>query len=106
MGVWDWNVVTGELVWDDQIARLHGFEPDDFDGTLSAFLSRIHPEDEPDVAAGIQEALARGGAFQTEFRVQRPDGTTAWIQGRGRAVLDADGLPVRMLGVGADTTEL
>jgi PAS domain S-box-containing protein len=106
MGVWDWDVVTGELAWDEQIARLHGFEPEEFDGTVATFLSRIHPDDQAAVANEIQEALARGGPFLTEFRVRRPDGTTAWIQGRGRAVLDADGLPVRMVGVGSDTTQL
>ncbi|MGD9796768.1 MAG: SpoIIE family protein phosphatase [Acidimicrobiia bacterium] len=67
---------------------------------------RIHPEDLPSVTAEIQEALERGGAFHTEFRVVRPDGSTAWIQGRGRAVHDAAGVPVRMLGIGSDTTQL
>jgi len=80
MGVWDWDVVTGVFTWDDQIARLHGIGPNDFDGTLASFLSRVRPEDEPAVSAAFEEALHRGGEFRTEFRVVRPDGTTAWIQ--------------------------
>ena len=106
MGVWTWEPESGQLIWDDQIARLHGFDPEDFDGTLAAFVARIHPDDEPHLSAAIQRARATGGAFVVEFRVLRPDGTTAWIQGRGQAVMDADGTCVRVVGVDADTTLL
>jgi PAS domain S-box-containing protein len=107
LGVWDWNVVTGELVWSRRIAELHGFDPPEaFDGTLDMFLSRIHGDDLPAVQAAIQQALTRGGSFATEFRVLRPDGSTAWIQGWGEAVVDADGTPLRMTGVGMDATVL
>jgi PAS domain S-box-containing protein len=106
MGVWDWDVVTGAVVWDDQLARLHGFGPDDVGGPIATFLSTIHADDQDAVSSELQEALAKGGPFLTEFRVLRADGTTAWVQLRGRAVLDAEGIPVRMIGIGLDTTQV
>jgi PAS domain S-box-containing protein len=106
MGVWDWNPITGELIWDDAVARLHGIDPHEFDGQMSTFLGRVHPDDRAALETNINEALASGGTFATEFRVLHPAGTTAWVQGRGYVFTDEAGRPTRMLGVGLDTTTL
>ncbi|HVF60527.1 MAG TPA: PAS domain-containing protein [Thermoanaerobaculia bacterium] len=43
MGVWDWNVRTGELRWSDSLEPLHGLEPGTFGGTFEHFQQLIHP---------------------------------------------------------------
>ena len=106
IGVWDWDVVTGRLFWDATIARLHGVDPENFEGTIETFFARVHPDDRPRVQTAIDAALRRGGSFLTEYRVVHPSGETRWIQGRGTAVLAADGTPLRMIGLGMETTEL
>ena len=106
MGVWDWNPITGELIWDDAVAELHGVDPKTFDGQMTTFLGSVHPDDRPALEANIGQALAQGGSYAAEFRVMRPDGTTAWVQGRGHVFTDDAGRAVRMLGVGLDTTAL
>ena len=106
IGVWDWDVVTGRLFWDATIARLHGVDPENFEGTIETFFVRVHPDDRPRVQTAIDAALRRGGSFLTEYRVVHPSGETRWIQGRGTAVLAADGTPLRMIGLGMETTEL
>ncbi len=105
VGVWDWNIATGELVWDDTIARLHGIDPAAFDGTMEMFFARVHPDDQAALQTAIAAALEHAGRFLTEFRVVGAD-ATRWIQGRGAVVTDDAGAPVRMLGIGLDTTEL
>lgn len=106
IGVWDWNVVSGDLAWDDEIARIHGLEPTAFDGTLATFLSHVHEADQPTVTGAIQDALARGGDFHTEFRVVGRDGSTTWVQERGKVILDEKGTARRVVGIGSDTTAL
>jgi PAS domain S-box-containing protein len=106
VGVWDWDLTTGELYWDPQTAVLHGFAPDTFDGRLETFFERVHPDDLGPLQATIQAAVDAGGPFQAEFRVSHPDGSTRWVEGRGGAVTDAAGRTVRMVGLGIDTTHL
>jgi PAS domain-containing protein len=106
VGVWDWSVTTGELVWDETIARLHGVDPATFDGTMEAFLACVHPADRRTLEDAIAKSVEAGSSFLTEFRVVRLDGETRWIQGRGGAVVGPDGRTTRMVGLGMDTTEL
>ena len=106
VGVWDWDVATGDLYWDEQTAVLHGFDPDAFDSRIESFFARVHADDLGPLQATIDATLAGGGAFQAEFRVIHPDGSVHWVQGRGAVEADADGRPVRMVGLGIDTTNL
>lgn len=106
VGIWDWTIPTGDLVWDETIARLHGVDPATFDGTMEAFLARVHPDDRRGLEEAINDAVAAGGSFLTEFRVVRPTGETRWIQGRGAAIPGPTGVATRMVGLGMDTTEL
>ena len=58
IGVWDWDVVTGRLFWDATIARLHGVDPENFEGTIETFFVRVHPDDRP----RVQSTNVRGSA--------------------------------------------
>jgi PAS domain S-box-containing protein len=104
MGTWDWNIRTNELFWSDEIPRIHGLTMDQFDGRMDTWIKTIHPEDLPGVQAKIEKALAEKSEYYAEFRVIWPNGETHWLLGRGRVILDNDGNPVRMVGVGGDIT--
>ncbi|MGE3276771.1 MAG: ATP-binding protein [Vicinamibacterales bacterium] len=98
MGTWDWDLVTNEVQWSDNLATIHGLPPDAFDGTFASYEKEIHPEDRPRVYASIDRALREGAAHDVEYRLVAPDGTVRWCEGKGR-VEHEDGRPARMSGV-------
>ncbi|HEX2254672.1 MAG TPA: PAS domain S-box protein [Thermoanaerobaculia bacterium] len=105
MGVWDWNVRTGELQWSDSLEPLHGLAPGTFGGTFDHFLQLVHPQDRGAVEAAIQQALEDREEFYVEFRNVRPDGSVHWIAGSGKVYAGEDGTPLRMIGIGLDVTQ-
>ena len=105
MGVWDWNVRTGELKWSDSLEPLHGLAPGTFGGTFEHFQQLIHPDDREAVQSAIREALETGGEFYIEFRNLRPNGGIHWIAGSGKVFYGDDGQPLRMIGIGLDVTQ-
>ncbi|MFI0816357.1 SpoIIE family protein phosphatase [Streptomyces sp. NPDC021098] len=104
VGSWEWDIRTGEMVWDAAGLRLLGI-PRDYERRIESWVGLIHPEDVPRVMAATQEALHGHGVYEAEYRVCRPDGTTGWVQSRAHLVLDGHGEPVRMIGRVWDTTE-
>ena len=106
IGIFDWNVKTGGLVWTEQEQRLFGLEPGQFEGGIEGWASRVHPEDLPSVQQRLQDAMAAGAqTVDFDFRVLLPGGETRHIEGSGRILYDADGAPERMIGVNMDVTE-
>ena len=65
----------------------------------------IHPEDQPQVMAAINEALRIRSMFAMEHRVRRVDGTWGWMLSRAVPMLDANGEIVEWFGASADVTE-
>jgi PAS domain S-box-containing protein len=102
MGTWDWNIHTGELNWSENIAPIHGINPEQFDGTLETWLKTIHPDDLPMVQANIQKAIEERSDYYVEFRTIWADGKEHWVSGQGKVIPGADGQPERMVGIGAD----
>ncbi|MEX5719840.1 SpoIIE family protein phosphatase [Geodermatophilus maliterrae] len=106
IGSFDWDLVTGRLTWDDQMLALFGYESGEFGGTIDAFAARVHPEDRERTLQALQGAVDTCGEYSAEFRVVLPSGELRWVQGRGRALADDRGAPVRLLGAGIDTTRV
>ena len=106
VGGWDWDLATGELDWDDRLLDIFGVEREDFGRSIDAFSSYLHPDDVDRVGAALQRAIDTGGTYEAEFRVLRPDGHERWVQGRGRALCDAEGRTTRMIGAAFDTTDV
>ncbi len=104
VGVWYWDVESGELTWSDKCRMLFGL-PADAQVSLDRFFEAIHPDDRERVRAVRQQALDGHKDYDIEFRAVRPDGSVRWILGKGRGVYDAGGRPIRMHGVAMDTTQ-
>lgn len=103
IGIWEWNLQSGELVWSDEICRLHGIEPARFDGRYESWMESIHREDSWRVHASITDALSKHSEYEAEYRVTFPDGRVHWLEARGQTIVIGN-TPVRMLGVVLDIT--
>jgi PAS domain S-box-containing protein len=105
LGLWDWDIHADRAVWSSRHFRIFGLEPSsqEIDGTR--FVSLIYPEDQTTVKLAIREALQSGGAFDAEYRIQRPDGKLRWVLSQGRTHCDSKGQPSRMIGMTLDVTE-
>jgi PAS domain S-box-containing protein len=98
MGTWDWDLVTNQVEWSDNLAEIHGLPPNSFDGTFASYEKEIHPDDRPRVYASVERALKENVPHDVEYRLVAPDGTVRWCEGKGRVDYE-DGRPVRMSGV-------
>ena len=91
IGAFDWNLVTGELRWDERLLELFGLRQEEFDNSIEAFNAAVHPDDRRRVTEALEEAIATCGPYAAEYRVLLPDGTERWISARGRALAAAPG---------------
>jgi PAS domain S-box-containing protein len=105
VGSWLWDLRTGAVQWSDELHRIHGVDPLDFEGTLEAHLGRVHPEDEVRVRAGMEQAVASGGPFEDEYRIVRPGGELRWVLSRAEPTIGSAGVVVGLRGIGQDVTD-
>jgi two-component system cell cycle sensor histidine kinase/response regulator CckA len=106
VGVWSWNVVSGEVLWSEAVYRLFGVDRASYGGTLAEYEAMIHPEDRNRHMARVQEALEqRSKDFRSEHRVVRRDGQVVLIEARGEVECGEDGRPQVMRGIALDVTE-
>ena len=104
MGAYDRNFLTGESRWTPQMERLYGIPPGHVPLAISNFLDLIHPDDRPQVSRLLEQSMQSGEA-NGEWRVVWPNGAIHWIAGRWRVFNDADGKPLRMIGIDYDITD-
>ncbi|MDD2777036.1 MAG: ATP-binding protein [Gallionella sp.] len=105
IGVWDWDITSNSIVWDEVMYRLYGMRAEDFDGAYQAWVSAIHPEDRVQTETAIQAALRGEREYDPEFRVVWPDGSIRYIKSASRTQFDEHGKAVRMTGINYDLTE-
>jgi two-component system cell cycle sensor histidine kinase/response regulator CckA len=105
LGIWEWDIVSDSLTWDDRMFELYGISRDQFSGLYEVWRNALHPEDR-ERAVGIIEAAVRGErTYDLEFRVVHPDGTVRHIKADGLVVRDCTGRAVRMIGLNRDITD-
>jgi len=104
--VWDWDLVTNNLWWNEGFHSLFGYAPEETEPDIASWYNHLHPEDWERVKAEIHAAIDRGDEIWSgEYRFLRKDGAIANIFDRGYIVRNATGKAVRMIGAMMDTTE-
>ncbi|HEY9741027.1 MAG TPA: urea ABC transporter substrate-binding protein [Coleofasciculaceae cyanobacterium] len=105
MGTWDWNILTNNIVYSDQLGPVFGLPRGTYHPNYEAFLNSVHPEDREFVNQAVTRAVKQGADYAIEFRVFWPDGTLHWVGNKGQVYYDETGSPVRMIGVAMNITE-
>ena len=103
VGNWELDLVDGRLWWSDEVYELLGVARADFDGTVNAFTSCVHPDDRPLLKPARDSALRDGKVMNLEYRVVKPDGI-AWIHEIAEVRRNSIGEPVWFGGVMQDIT--
>ena len=103
--IWDWNLLTNELWWNDTFLDMFGHKTVDIEQNIDSWTGRIHPDDHDRVVDSIQLVISRGEKNWTDhYRFLRADGTYAYILDRGYTLF-SDGKAVRMLGSMMDISQ-
>ena len=105
LGTIDFNLLTGEIIWNAIAEVFMGYEPGAAETyTYADFEARIHPDDRARVNADLVWVTVDRSDSNSEYRVILPDGRVRWLRGFGRFYDDDEGRAVRMLGTIEDVT--
>jgi len=107
LGIWDWDMTTDEVEYNDQWAEMLGYSPDELGADLNTWEKRVHPDDLDAVQVALDEHIRDDtDLYETEHRVRTADGDWKWIRDIGRIVeRDDDGNPLRAVGIHLDIDE-
>ncbi len=105
LGIWDVDVQTGRLIWDDRMHEIYGIPRDSFGGTIEAWEKVLHANDREQAILQGRSVGKKGNDYETEFRVLHPNGDVRHIKANGTVIRDADGKPIRVIGINRDITE-
>jgi len=105
LGSWEWDIRSNQVTWSDEMYRIFGLQPRQFDVTYDAFVERVHPDDRASLNEDVQGALRDHTPYIGERRILRPDGTLRFFRTQVKVELDAHNQPVRLVGAAQDVTE-
>ncbi|MFP5270835.1 PAS domain S-box protein [Coleofasciculus sp.] len=103
-GIWDWNLLSGEIFTSERFQEILGNKncQDDTCKIVNRFdewISRIHPDDVEQIIEITQKYLERQiPYYEIEYRLQCQNGDYKWVMSRGQALWDEEGKPQRMVG--------
>ncbi|MGR8979477.1 MAG: sensor histidine kinase [Gammaproteobacteria bacterium] len=101
--LWEWDIVRDQIWRTDKTRTLHGnAESKEID--FDSHLNSIFAEDREQVRLAVEKSMKGDGDYESEYRIQMPDGRLHWFNSRGRIEFSDRHQPLRMLGVTIDIT--
>jgi PAS domain S-box-containing protein len=106
IGLWEWNLKTNEILWDERTEIMFGLQPGSFGQTYSAFEKLINDEDISHVQHAIHHSIEKDLPLELIFRTKPANGKTKYISSKGLINRDNKGHAVSFSGVCSDVTSL
>jgi len=105
LGIWDWDITTDQLIWNERMFELYGVSRSTFRMSREAWEKCMHPDDLAMALEETRAALIGEKEYDFEFRIVHPDGTVKHLKTNALVIRDDDGKAVRMIGMNQDITE-
>lgn len=100
------DINANSLRWSDEIFRMLGYEPREFEPSNEAFFRAVHPDDREKLSSMMAEAIQGGKPYSIDHRIIWPDSTEHIIHAQSELIYSEDtGRPLKMVGLGQDITE-
>ncbi|HQL32518.1 MAG TPA: sensor domain-containing diguanylate cyclase [Treponemataceae bacterium] len=108
LGTWEWNIRTGETVFNERWAEMIGYTLEELSPvSIKTWSLLSHPDDLAESDRLLEEHFSGTSEFyEFEGRMKHKDGRWIWVYDRGKVIeRDSEGCPVKMYGTHADITE-
>ena len=105
MGNWVYDIETDELWWSDEVFRVFGLRPNEFNASYQAFLDRVHPEDRELVDSTNKQILKNNKTYSMDHRIILPDGTIRTVHQQCKTFFNEQKKPRKLRGIVQDITE-
>jgi PAS domain S-box-containing protein len=102
--LWEWDFASDRLTWSPDMEALHGGSLSSGADAVEAYQQFVHEEDRAAVAGAARAARDGGADLNIRYRIVRSGEAVRWIEASGKTMRDAEGAPVRMIGVCVDVT--
>ncbi|MCF8331549.1 MAG: PAS domain S-box protein [Bacteroidales bacterium] len=103
IGVWELNLKTSEIIWNDWMYRLYGIDPDEFQNNIGYWYDKLHPDDYQRVKDELESVATTSDQFNTEFRINKPGDGVRYLKAYA-IVIKEEGYD-RIVGVNYDITD-
>ncbi len=107
VGTWEWNVQTGETIFNERWADIIGYTLDEISPvSIDTWMKFCHPDDLKESNRLLQACFdGRTEYYECESRIRHKSGEWIWILDRGKIITwTQDGKPEWMYGTRQDTT--
>lgn len=107
IGLWDLDTITDTLFWPPRVKAMFGISPD-VPVSMADFYAGLHPDDREATSAAYTAACdpVKRAIYDVEHRaVGKEDGIVRWVEAKGRAIFDANGKCMRLIGTAIDITK-
>ena len=105
IGNWAWNLKTNRMTWSDEIFKILGYKPQEFQPSFEWLMSRVTTDDRPLVAASLEAALRDNKLFNIDYRVTAADGSVRYVNTvADRIKRDKAGTAEWLYGISQDIT--
>src|SRR5580698_9981997 len=79
VGIWEWDILSGGIIWSEVTERLYGLPPGTFKGTFDHYKSQVHPDDREACIETIVTAVVDRTDVSQVYRVVPADGSIRWL---------------------------
>ncbi len=105
IGNWSLDLKTGDIHWSDEVYRIFGRNPGEFEPTSERFFAAVYPDDVGAVRDSADQAFSKGLPHSIDHRIVLPDGTVRWVHEEAISTRDQDGELRYLVGTVQDITE-
>jgi PAS domain S-box-containing protein len=105
VGNWEFDVLTKELTWSEELFRIFGLDPSQPEPTYKQNIQQIYPDDRALLQNRVRRAIKQGQSYKIDFRIVRPNGQVRHVEGRGEAIVNEQGQVIKLFGTVLDITE-
>ncbi|PCJ53079.1 MAG: hypothetical protein COA70_10485 [Planctomycetota bacterium] len=97
-GIWDWDIVTGEMWWSPRLKELIGYKNSEIQSSRAKLYELMHLEDTEPTRQAAEETIDAGRNFDVRYRLMCKSGEYRWFRSRGQAVRNEEGVIARASG--------
>lgn len=106
VGHWKKNLITNDVSRSKELFHIYNLDFNNKEITKEAFYNVIHPDDVEKIKRAYLDSLENKTEYNVFFRLVFPDGTTKYVNEKGKCEYDKNGKPISSMGIVQDITQI